>query len=132
MFPKLISGEQVPVWLQNRELLVFLVLDDRFVDVAVIEHLAERLGNLYLFDIVLLGDPFYDLFGGSVDPEFSVDGQIIEIFRDQLVIGFVDLGIGRDLVMPGGGKLELCRNRARDTVNTDGFVTLIDDKTNDR
>ena len=103
MFPELISGEQVPVWLQDRELLIFLVLDDCFVDVAVIEHLAERFCNLYFFDVVLLGDPFYDFFGGGVDAEFSVDGQVIEILCDQLVIGSVDLGIGRNFVMPGSG-----------------------------
>ena len=61
-----------------------------------------------------------------------MNGQIIEVLCDQLIIGFVDFGVGWKLVVPGCGELELSGDRARHTVDPDLFVTLIDDKTNDR
>ena len=80
---------------------MFFILDDRLIDISLVEHLTKCLGDLYFFDAVLTGDTLYDLFGCGVNAKFSVNGQIVKGLRDDFIIRSVNFGIRGDLVIPG-------------------------------
>ena len=77
---------------------MLFILYDRLIDITVVQHLAECLCDLHLFDLVLRGNTLHDLFGRGIDSEFAVNGQVVEILRDQLIIRLIYLRIGRDLI----------------------------------
>ena len=86
---------------------MFFILDDRFIDIPIIEHLTECLCDLDLFDLMLLCDTLHDLFGGRVKSKLAVNRQIVEILRDELILRLIHLGIGGDLMVKRSGKLQL-------------------------
>lgn len=97
--PQLVAGKQLPVRLQNGKLPTLFIGADGLINIAVVQHLAKRLGDLHLIDFVLFGNALDDFFRRRSGAELPMHREIIEVLRNQLVIRSVNFRVGGNFMI---------------------------------